>query len=157
MALCAPLWVGSGAIGVRSRPRLADQMITSLYGAALAAVFVYLSARTIALRRKLNIAVGDGGNLQMLLACRAQANCAEYAPIGLLLLLLAELQGASAWFLNAAGASLLAGRIAHAWGLSRRAEANAPRAVGIALTFASLLSLVAGLLWMGLPIARLAS
>ena len=54
--------------------------ITSFYSALLALLFCALSLRTLLLRRKLRVAVGDAGNLQLLRAMRVHANFAEYVP-----------------------------------------------------------------------------
>ena len=62
--------------------------VTAFYGAVLAGVFVALSARTLLLRRRPGIAIGDSGDERMLRAMRVHANFAEYVPLTLLMLLL---------------------------------------------------------------------
>ena len=79
-----------------------------------------------------------------------QANCAEYAPLGLILLLIAELQGAPHWLLHAMGAALLAGRLLHAYGVSQEPEPYIYRMTGMALTFAMLTTGAATLLLLAL-------
>jgi len=69
-------------------------VITPLYAGCIALVFIALSARVILYRRRNLISLGDAGDKSLLKRMRAQANCAEYAPIGLILLALTELQGA---------------------------------------------------------------
>ena len=59
--------------------------IVFLYAALLAVIFVALSVRTLLLRRRLGIAIGDGDDPRMLRAMRAHANFAEYVPFSLLL------------------------------------------------------------------------
>ncbi len=120
--------------------------IVALYAALLALLFFALSVRTFRLRRRLRIAVGDGGNPEMLRAMRVHANFAEYVPLALLLVWLAESAGAAAWLVHALGASLLAGRLAHAWGVSRRREDFRFRVFGMTMTFATLLGAAAVLL-----------
>jgi len=114
--------------------------ITSLYAGLLALLFVALSVRAVLLRRRLGIAIGDAGNAVMLRAMRAQANCAEYAPLGLLLIALVEQGGASARFIHLLGLSLLIGRVVHALGVSRVKERYAYRVIGMVLTFSVIIS-----------------
>ncbi len=92
-------------------------MITSLYASLLALLIVRLSLSVIKLRRKNRIIVGDGGNEELQLAIRTQANALEYIPITLLLLLTLELNGAPKILIHILGATLIIGRIIHAVGL----------------------------------------
>ena len=122
--------------------------IIPLYAALLAILFVGLSIRTLRLRKGLRIAIGDGGNPQMLRAMRVHANFAEYTPLALILLVIAELHGAPAWSLHVLGAGLLLGRVSHAYGVSQPNEVYRFRVAGMALTFTVLLATSACLLWM---------
>lgn len=110
--------------------------IVSIYAALL---FVMLSVRTLRLRGRLRIAIGDAGNEPMLRAMRVHSNFAEYVPLGLLLIALVELGQAPSLLVHALGLLLLGGRIVHAWGVSRSPENFRFRIVGMALTFATLL------------------
>ena len=122
-------------------------VVTPLYAAALTALFITLSLRVIALRRSGRVSLGDAGDPTLLARIRAQGNCAEYAPLGIVLLLLAELAGASAALLHLSGLVLLAGRICHAWALSGPGRFGA-RTIGMVMTFAALgLSAALALPW----------
>jgi len=114
--------------------------IVLLYAALLALFFAGLSVRTLLLRRHLQIAVGDAGNETMLRAMRVHANFAEYVPLNLLMLYFVEATGASSLFVHALGASLLAGRVSHAIGVSRVKENYTYRVVGMALTLTPLIA-----------------
>lgn len=114
--------------------------MTSLYTSILALVFVFLSIRTLRLRRRLRIGIGDGGNEQMLRAMRVHSNFAEYVPIALMSLLMVETSGASYYLVHFLGGALLAGRITHAYGVSKINENFFFRVTGMALTFTSILS-----------------
>jgi len=63
-------------------------MITPLYAAIIALIFVGLSFRTLLLRRRLGIAIGTGKNPQLTRAMRVHSNFAEYVPISLILMIL---------------------------------------------------------------------
>jgi uncharacterized membrane protein YecN with MAPEG domain len=120
--------------------------VVPLYAGLLALLFVGLSIRTLRLRRRLRIAIGDAGNQTMLRAMRAHANFAEYAPIAIVLMYLVEITGGSGAFVHILGASLLAGRIAHAVGVSQVDEKYAFRVIGMALTLTSIIAAAVRLL-----------
>ncbi len=114
-------------------------MITSLYASLLALLIVRLSLSVIKLRRKNRIIVGDGGNEELQLAIRTQANALEYIPITLLLLLTLELNGAPKILIHILGATLIIGRIIHAIGLS--AKNLKRRVLGMQITIYLLIAL----------------
>jgi uncharacterized membrane protein YecN with MAPEG domain len=114
--------------------------IVPIYAALLALLFVVLSVRTLRLRGRLRVALGDGGRPELQRAMRVHANFAEYAPLGLLLIAMLELQGAPGWQLHALGVLLLFGRAVHAVGVSRAREKLAFRVTGMAATLAVLIA-----------------
>lgn len=116
-----------------------------LYAALLALLYIYLSVRTIGLRRKLQVVLGPGDNPEMLRAMRVHANFAEYVPLALILIYLVEAQGTAAWLVHALGAALLLGRCLHAYGVSQVQETFAFRVSGMVLTF-TVLGVSAGLI-----------
>ena len=116
--------------------------ITSFYAALFALFFVALSVRTLRLRRRAQIAVGVGDDPLLLRASRVHANFAEYVPLTLLLIALAEAQHSPVWFVHASCLTLAAGRIAHAVGVSRIDEDFRFRVFGIGCTL-TVLSVVA--------------
>ena len=113
--------------------------ITPVYAALIAFVFIALSLNVIRQRRRGKISVGDHGDKAMIKAMRTHANCAEYAPFGLLLIALAEFQGGGAWLINLLGLSLLAGRLLHAYGFGRTPQIIILRQIGMGLTFTAIL------------------
>lgn len=114
-------------------------MIAALYAGLLTFLYVYLAFRVIARRRAVRIGLGDEGDVILLRAMRAHGNLAEYVPLGLVLMLLAELGGAADFLVHGVGLCLLAGRCLHAYGVSREAEESPGRFIGMILTFAALL------------------
>ena len=120
--------------------------ITPLYAAILGLLFVVLSVRTLRLRRRFQIAVGDAGNQQMLRAMRVHANFAEYAPITLLLIFMLESAGAHATLVHILCICLLLGRLSHAYGVSQISEIYRYRVFGMAMTFTALVSAAVSLI-----------
>jgi uncharacterized membrane protein YecN with MAPEG domain len=113
--------------------------IVLLYAALLALLFVGLSVRTLRLRRRLKIAVGDAGNEAMLRAMRVHSNFAEYVPLSLLLIFFVEGTGANPLCVHALGISILVGRISHAYGVSQINENLLFRVFGMAMTFTTMI------------------
>ena len=114
--------------------------ITPIYAGLATLVFVALSFRVIAQRRASGVTLGDGDDRLLRRRLRVHGNFAEYVPLALLLMALAELQDAAAWLLNLIGLALIAGRLIHAWGVSREPEEIRLRVLGMSLTFAALIA-----------------
>jgi uncharacterized membrane protein YecN with MAPEG domain len=124
--------------------------ITAFYAALLALLFMVLSVRVIGFRRAVRIGLGDGGDTALLRRVRVHANFAEYVPICLLLIGLAESLRAPMVLLHAMGVLLLAARLSHAYGVSRQPETFLFRVAGMVgtltvLGFAAALCLFAAL------------
>ncbi|HRD75372.1 MAG TPA: MAPEG family protein [Hyphomicrobiaceae bacterium] len=113
--------------------------ITAFYASILAALFVILALRVIAVRRSARVALGDGGDRLLLRRIRVHANFAEYAPMGLVLIGLAESVKTSSVILHFIGATLVLGRLLHAYGVSQSTEPLPVRVSGMMATFAALL------------------
>jgi len=112
--------------------------VTPLYAGLITLLYIWLSKRTISRRFEARVSIGDGGDKEMEKRIRVHANCAEYAPLGLLLMLLTELQDAPVWVLHLFGLMLLAGRVLHAWGLGSTPQVTPARIGGMVLTFTML-------------------
>ncbi|MEM9487754.1 MAG: MAPEG family protein [Myxococcota bacterium] len=115
-------------------------LITPAYAAVFANLFVLLSARTIRLRRKLQVALGSGEHPSLLKAMRAHSNFAEYVPITLLLIFFAEGNGVSQTLIHTLCIGLLLGRLIHAYGLSQVKEDLRLRVAGMVLTFTAMVT-----------------
>ena len=113
-------------------------MITALYAGPLALLLLVLSARVITYRRSNKLGLGDHGDKSLLKRMRAQANCAEYVPIGVLLMLLVELQDAPTLLVHLIGVLLLAGRLMHGFGFSASPPRMNLRVGGMMLTLVSI-------------------
>jgi uncharacterized membrane protein YecN with MAPEG domain len=114
--------------------------ITPFYAGLLALLFIYLSLRVIGRRQATRTSLGDGGDSLLMRRLRAHANFAEYVPLALILMALAELQGVSGWGLHTIGLCLVTGRVVHARALSREPEPAGGRVLGMLLTFAAMAS-----------------
>jgi uncharacterized membrane protein YecN with MAPEG domain len=110
-------------------------LFTPIYAAILGLGFVGLSFLTLRLRRQNKIALGDGGNPQLLRAIRVHSNFAEYVPIALILIYMTESIGAPIYLIHFLGISLLIGRLSHAWGVSQENEDFKFRVFGMIATF----------------------
>lgn len=109
--------------------------VTPLYAALLGLMFVALSVRTIRLRRRFRVAIGDGKNALLQRAMRVNANFSEYVPLTLLLVWFVELHDGPRLHVHALGIALLCGRLLHAWGVSHEKENLRYRTAGMMLTF----------------------
>jgi uncharacterized membrane protein YecN with MAPEG domain len=112
--------------------------VTAFYAALLTPLFIVLSVRVIATRRETGAPLGDGGSAELLRRMRVQANFAEYVPLALILLGLAESLHTDTWLLHTLGLALIIGRLSHAVGVSRANEPFGFRVVAMALTFTML-------------------
>lgn len=113
-------------------------IVTSVYAALTALLFLWLSYRVIAVRQSERVSLGDGGVKLLERRIRAQGNCAEYAPIALILLLLGEMLAAPAIVLHVLGLMLVIGRALHGVALSSNTSRPALRIAGMVLTLAML-------------------
>ncbi len=115
--------------------------ITILYASMLGLISLWLSHQCGSLRGKTGISVGDGGNVELLVAMRRHANFVEYVPLALILIALLEMQGVPTAAIHALGGSLVFCRVAHAIGLKADTMSGAGRLIGAAGT--ALITLVA--------------
>jgi uncharacterized membrane protein YecN with MAPEG domain len=124
--------------------------ITAVYAALLALMLVILSARVIGFRRAKRVSLGDGGDAELRGRIRAHGNFTEYAPMALLLMALAEIQGGPHWLIHALGVALLAGRVVHAVAVSPVEQNMMLRLTGMSLTLTVLAVAAAANLALGL-------
>lgn len=121
--------------------------ITGLY-AALAALLVMVLIVCVALRRRsARIGLGDGGDHELHKRIRAHANAAEVLPLGLILLLLVELNQTQPLLVHVFGITLILGRVLHAWGLSRSSSTSPGRLIGMLLSMLAIVAMAVVLLW----------
>jgi uncharacterized protein len=122
-------------------------VITALYGALNAILNILLAYRITRLRVKHRVSIGMGEVDELTVAIRTHANNAEYLPLALVLLLIAELCGGSSPWLHTLGGMLLLARVNHALGLPRPAP-NVLRWSGTALTLGGIVATSGYLLYL---------
>lgn len=120
-------------------------MVSALYVVFGAMLLIKLSLDVVKLRTQYRVAYGDGGFYELQTAIRVHGNAVEYIPIGLMLLVLVEMNGAPNWTLHCCGLLLMVGRILHLVGLRQR-EFSLRRA-GMSATYAALVMMVLLNLW----------
>ncbi len=114
-------------------------MITAIYAAILAVMFVGLALAVVRQRFKLRVGLGDGQQPELIKAIRIHGNFAEYVPFLLVLMFIAEQQQAAAWQIHLLGALTLGGRTLHLIGLRQSSGTSVARFFGIIATFLALL------------------
>ena len=112
--------------------------ITGLYVALGLLLVLILAVRVVLRRWQARIGIGDGDDKELRKRIRAHGNAIEYLPIGLLGLLLLDLDGTNPALLHLCGIALIVARVAHAIGLSRTSGTSPERFFGIALTLLTL-------------------
>jgi uncharacterized membrane protein YecN with MAPEG domain len=113
--------------------------VSAFYASLLAIGYLYLTAMVIRQRLVSGVGIGNGGDAILRRLSRVHANYNEYVPLGLILLILLELNSEMSWALHVGATSLLLGRLFHAIGFSRHEGKSWQRQVGMILTLVSLL------------------
>jgi uncharacterized membrane protein YecN with MAPEG domain len=128
--------------------------LTLFYSGLLGLILLGLSMQVVRLRRRLGVGIGSGDQPELERAIRAQANFCEYAPLGILLLLV--LEGSAALHptvLHVLGIALVIGRIMHGFmGLNRSAGVSSGRFIGTLITW--LMILLSSLLAVWVAVGR---
>ena len=115
------------------------------------ALLLVLSVRVVRLRRRHTVTFGHGDIPDLAQAVRAFGNATEYIPAALIGVVVLALLGAPALLVHATGLLLFAGRVAHAWGLSRSGGASLPRAVGVVATWLAYIVAAVALIFYAIP------
>lgn len=114
--------------------------ITPIYGSLLVLIIVMLAYRVTTFRQKEKIGLGeDTGSGAMRCAVRAHGNAVENIPVGIILLLILELNYLTPWLLHVFGLMLVISRVAHAWGISASRGPSKARFYGTLFTWLALI------------------
>jgi len=125
-----------------------SSLFLPFYTSLLSVLFIVLSVRTLLLRRKLQVAVGDGGHRILQRAIRAHSNFIEYVPLSILLIFFAQGVTRNSIWTHVLCVTLLLGRILHAYGVSQVKEKFIFRISGIAFTFTVMAVAIFKIWWM---------
>lgn len=110
-------------------------IVTPFYAGLLGLLYLLLAANVIRTRRAAGVNLGSGGDELLERRIRAHGNFAEYAPMGLVLIGVLELAGASPpMVLHGLGIALVAGRVLHGWALSSLTKRPVARVGGMIMT-----------------------
>jgi uncharacterized membrane protein YecN with MAPEG domain len=113
-------------------------MVVYLYSALMALMMIVFAFNVILRRQKLQVAFGHGGHDHLERAIRVHGNFAEFVPLALILMFLAEDAGTMRWVIHSMGILLVTARLCHAWGLT---HGKLPfRVLGVVLTHAVLVT-----------------
>ncbi|WP_431283493.1 MAPEG family protein [Humitalea sp. 24SJ18S-53] len=112
--------------------------IAATYVALHTLLLMTLAMLVLRQRWRSSVDIGDGGDPGLFRAIRVHANAVEQAAPTFAILILFALLGAPAWALHAFGATTLAGRLAHAWGLAGGTPRMIWRQIGMGLTWTGL-------------------
>lgn len=123
----------------------------ALWAGLCLVLLLVLSVLVTRQRRKHRVEIGDGGVPALNQAIRAFGNATEYVPAAMGALGLLALVGAPPLLIHPIGLTLFAGRVLHAFGLSRSTGTSWPRAAGVLATWISYVAMAAALLFYAIP------
>lgn len=126
---------------------MSPPVVTALYGALNAIFNIILANHVSSVRKKEGIGVGLGESKALLIASRIHSNNAEFVPLAIVMMLIAELLGGGSVYLHIYGGMLLAARIAHAIGMPRKAP-NVFRFTGVAVTWLAIVAVSGWILYL---------
>ena len=86
---------------------------TLIFAAIFGVLHVFFTMRVGSYRLSRKISLGDGGDSELQKRIRAHGNFVEQVPMGLILLLLNELNGLASQYLCALGSVFLVARVLH--------------------------------------------
>lgn len=122
---------------------------SAIYVALGTLLIVALAFRVSLHRKKYQVGIGAGNQLQLDLAIRSHGNAVENLPLALLLLSIAESIGLPLWAVHSSGIVLIVSRVLHAWGLSTSQGTSTGRFVGILLCWFVMVVLAFYVLYVG--------
>jgi uncharacterized membrane protein YecN with MAPEG domain len=103
--------------------------ITTLLTSGLALWLLMLTVIVVKARQVSGQSLGDGGDVPLTRAIRAQANLTEFAPVFIALIFIGELQNGNSYLLGALAITFMIARLAHGYALAL-SQNNAPARAG---------------------------
>ena len=127
-------------------------LVTPLFAAIFALVYLVLSISVIKLRFKQQVSLGSAGDSELEKEIRIHANFAEYVPLCLLLLYFLETVTLSSRLSFWLGCVLLISRLSHVIGMRNGKDHLIFRQIGVLGTFFVIFVSALALIWIYLPI-----
>lgn len=122
-------------------------MITGLFAALLALLYIRMSLKIVGLRRKLKISYGFGPQNEIIGPVSAHGNFAAYAPVLLVLLFLLEQSGdVPVVLIYLLGGVIFVGRLCHYQGVCAKKTDFKKRVLGMQLTIWPMILMSVGLI-----------
>lgn len=121
--------------------------IAAIYIALNLLIILTLSVRVVGGRFRKRISLGTGGDSDMEVRVRSQANATEYIPIGMIALWALTQLATPTWLLHVLAAMFTFGRIIHPIGMAGPLIA---RQLGTVFTWTALFGFVGALIWFSL-------
>lgn len=122
--------------------------VSAVFAAVLGLLLIVLSLLVSRYRLRLKKGLGVSEDLGFQATVRAHANLVEYAPIGLIMLAIAELNGVSGTLIYWTGLGFAVGRLLHAFGMiNGQGGPHMARMAGILLTWLAIVVLALLLFW----------
>lgn len=109
--------------------------VSGLYLGICLIISTLLSINVVRNRARYKVDMLHGDNIDVLKAMRVHGNHIEYAPYALLGLMALELSGLSNAWLHGIGATLVTGRLLHAYGIYSSTGVTFGRVAGMSLTW----------------------
>jgi uncharacterized protein len=116
--------------------------VTAVYALALIPIFFVLWIRVASQRVAANVSIGDAGNAILHENIRQHGNFIEWVPLVLILMIIAEGNGADALYLHISGVLLVVGRLAHPFGLKAEKAIHPMRIIGNSTNLLATLNLM---------------
>ena len=105
-------------------------LITALYAGILGLIMIGIVVAVGRVRAATDVSIGDGGNVDVIVAMRRHANFVEFVPLILILIGLLEMNGVANGAIHGLGAGLVVARLCHAYGYRGDDSMRAFRAIG---------------------------
>jgi len=122
--------------------------VSAVFAAILGLLLIFLSLLVSRHRLKLKQGMGVSEDIDFQATVRAHANLVEYAPMGLIMLAVAELNGVPGALIYWTGMGFVVGRLLHAFGMiNGRGGPHIARMAGILLTWLAIVVLSLLLMW----------
>lgn len=122
--------------------------VTAIFAAVIGILLIVLSVMVSRFRLKFKKSLGVNDDRDFHAVVRAHANLTEYAPIGLIMLAIAELNGVPATLIYWTGMGFVVGRLLHAFGMiNGHGGPHVARLVGSLLSWLAIVVLAGLLIW----------